>query len=278
MAAQQINLTAAARANLLSLQGTAKLIGRTQERLATGLKVNSALDDAQAFFQARALSNRASDLANVKDGIDQGVSALKATVQAIEAITALVEQVRGLAQAAKSEATDTQGTSNRSNFALQARNLATQINNLVNDASYQGINLLASVPSNLEINFNETSAVELSITGTTLHAGALSISTTTGDFATNGAINVDLTKLDTALSTLRTEAARFGANNTLLVTRLDFTNEFVNTLNEGAGKLTLADLNEESANLLALQTRQQLAINSLGLAAQAEQSVLSLFG
>lgn len=278
MAAQQINLTAAARANLLSLQGTAKLIGRTQERLATGLKVNSALDDAQAFFQARALSNRASDLASVKDGIDQGASALKATVQAIEAITALVEQVRGLAQAAKSEATDTQGTSNRSSFALQARNLATQINNLVNDASYQGINLLASVPSNLEVNFNETSAVELSITGTTLHAGALSISTTTDDFATNGAINVDLTKLDSALSTLRTEAARFGANNTLLSTRLDFTSKFVNTLNEGAGKLTLADLNEESANLLALQTRQQLAINSLGLAAQAEQSVLSLFG
>ena len=278
MAAQQISLTAAARANLLSLQGTAKLIGRTQERLATGLKVNSALDDAQAFFQARALSNRASDLATVKDGIDQGVSALKATVQAIEAITALVEQVRGLAQAAKSEATDTQGTSNRSSFALQARNLATQINNLVNDASYQGINLLASVPSNLEVNFNETSAVELSITGTTLHAGALSIATTTDNFATNGAINVDLGKLDGALSTLRTEAARFGANNTLLVTRLDFTSRFVNTLNEGAGKLTLADLNEESANLLALQTRQQLAINSLGLAAQAEQSVLSLFG
>lgn len=278
MAAQQINLTAAARANLLSLQGTAKLIGRTQERLATGLKVNSALDDAQAFFQARALSNRAADLASVKDGIDQGVSALKATVQAIEAITALVEQIRGLAQAAKSEATDTQGTSNRSSFALQARNLATQINNLVNDASYQGINLLASVPSNLEVNFNETSAVELSITGATLHAGALSISTTTSDFATNGAINADLTKLDSALSTLRTEAARFGANNTLLSTRLDFTSRFVNTLNEGAGKLTLADLNEESANLLALQTRQQLAINSLGLAAQAEQSVLSLFG
>ena len=278
MAAQQINLTASARANLLSLQGTAKLIGRTQERLATGLKVNSALDDAQAFFQARALSNRASDLANVKDSIDQGVSTLKATVQAIEAITALVEQVRGLAQAAKSEATDTQGTNNRSNFALQARNLATQINNLVNDASYQGINLLASVPSNLEVNFNETSAVELSVLGKTLHAGALSISTTTADFATNGAIDVDLTKLDSALSTLRTEATRYGANNTLLVTRLDFTSKFINTLNEGAGKLTLADLNEESANLLALQTRQQLAINSLGLAAQAEQSVLSLFG
>jgi flagellin-like hook-associated protein FlgL len=278
MTAQKINLSAAARSNLLSLQGTANLIGRTQERLASGLKVNNALDDAQAFFQARSLSNRARDLSLVKDGIDQGVSTLKATVQAIEAIEAIVEQIRGLTTAAKSESTDTQGLANRSSFASQARALATQINNLVNDASYQGINLLASAPSNLEVNFNESAAAELTVIGRTLNSSALSINTTTGDFATNGAIDADLTRLDSALSTLRTEAARFGSNNTLLVTRLDFANNFINTLDEGATKLTLADLNEESANLLALQTRQQLAINSLGLAAQSEQAVLSLFG
>jgi flagellin-like hook-associated protein FlgL len=278
MAATKVNLTSSARANLLALQGTASFIGRTQERLATGKRVNSALDDAQAFFQARSLTNRSRDLANAKDKIDQGISTLKAAVQAVESIEALVEQIRGIASGAKSEAVDTQGLANRSNFASQARSLATQINNLVNDASYQGINLIASVPSNLEVNFNETTAAELTVTGKTLTAGALSINTTTGDFATNGAIDADLTRLDMALSTLRTEAARFGSNNTLLTTRLDFTNEFINTLDEGAGKLTLADLNEESANLLALQTRQQLAINSLGLAAQSEQSVLSLFG
>jgi flagellin-like hook-associated protein FlgL len=276
--ATRIELSAAARSNLLALQGTSGLIGRTQERLATGKRVNSALDDAQAFFQARSLTNRARDLSSVKDSIDQGISTLKSAVQAVEAIEALVEQIRGLATAAKSEATDTQGLANRSSFASQARALATQINNLVNDASYQGINLLASAPANLEVNFNETTSAELTVTGKTLTAGALSVNTTTGDFATNGAVDADLGRLDTALSTLRTEAARFGSNNTLLTTRLDFTNNFINTLDEGAGKLTLADLNEESANLLALQTRQQLAINSLGLAAQSEQSVLALFG
>ncbi len=276
--ADKVTLSASARSNLLSLQRTADLVGRTQERLATGLKVNSALDDAQAFFQARALTNRAEDLGNVKDAIDQSISTVKATVQALEAIQRIVEQMRGIAQAAKAEPTDTQGAINRSNFAFQLRELGTQINNLVNDASYQGLNLIASAPSNLEVNFNESAGAELTVSGRTLTAIALSIDNTTDNFATNGSVNADLNRLDNALGTLRTEAARFGSNNTLLTTRLDFTEELVNTLDEGGGKLTLADLNEESANLLALQTRQQLAINSLGLAAQSEQAVLSLFG
>ena len=73
-------------------------------------------------------------------------------------------------------------------------------------------------------------------------------------------------------------AATLGSNATVLQTRLNFTEDLVNTLEGGAGKLTLADLNEESANLLALQTRQQLGINSLSLAAQSERSILALFG
>jgi len=77
---------------------------------------------------------------------------------------------------------------------------------------------------------------------------------------------------------LRGNASTMGSSNTILSTRLEFTQNLVNTLEDGAGKLTLADLNEESANLLALQIRQQLGTNSLALAAQSERSILSLFG
>jgi flagellin-like hook-associated protein FlgL len=89
---------------------------------------------------------------------------------------------------------------------------------------------------------------------------------------------VAITQLNSALTELRTNAATLGSNNTVLQTRLNFTDELVNTLKDGSGKLTLADLNEESANLLALQTRQQLGLNSLALAAQSERAILSLFG
>ncbi len=91
-------------------------------------------------------------------------------------------------------------------------------------------------------------------------------------------INAVISQLDTALTSLRTQAQTLGSNVALLNARLDFTENYVNTLQGGADKLTLADINSEGANLLALQTRQQLGIQSLSLAAQAEASILSLFG
>ncbi len=83
--------------------------------------------------------------------------------------------------------------------------------------------------------------------------------------------------LDSALATLRSQSQQLGSNVALLQTRLDFTEQYTNTLEEGAGKLVLADLNEEGANLLALQTRQQLGISALAFAGQSEQGILSLF-
>ena len=91
------------------------------------------------------------------------------------------------------------------------------------------------------------------------------------------ALNDTIKSLDLALTTLRTQAQNLGTNVAVLQTRLDFTEDYVNTLEVGAAKLTLADLNEEGANLLALQTRQQLGIQALAFAGQAEQSILALF-
>ena len=84
-------------------------------------------------------------------------------------------------------------------------------------------------------------------------------------------------EVDAAVNMLRAMSSEFGNNYSIVQTREDFTENLINVLTEGADKLTLADMNEESANMLALQTRQQLAINSLSLASQAAQSVLKLF-
>lgn len=94
-------------------------------------------------------------------------------------------------------------------------------------------------------------------------------------FATT--LNSLITDLETNLTTIRSVAQELGSNVALLQTRIDFTKNYVNTLTAGAGKLSLADLNEEGANLLALQTRQQLGIQALSFAGQAEQGILGLF-
>jgi len=274
--AEKIALSAAIRNNLLTLQRTNNLADRTQGRLASGLKVNSALDDAAAFFAARALSFRADDLNRLKENIDQSISSLTAAVNGIEAITQLIEQAQGIAITAKA----TGDTSERSTLAVQFDALLVQINNLANDTSYNGNNLLQAAPDNLVVDFNEDSTSQLTVFGidSTTGTGGLNVAGSVGNFAADTNIDAALTAARTALGTLRTSAATLGSNNTVLQTRFEFTKDLVNTLEEGAGKLTLADLNEESANLLSLQTRQQLGLNALSLAAQSERAILNLFG
>jgi flagellin-like hook-associated protein FlgL len=274
--ADKIARSAGVRSNLLSLQRTSISIGTTQTRLSSGLKVNSALDDASAFFTSVALTNRASDLSALKSDIDLAVSTIESAINGIDAITDLVQQAKGLANQAKA----TGDTNERSTLAEQFNALLTQIDDLANDASFKGTNLVQGTPDNLTVEFNEDGTSDLTITGldSTTGTAGLDITEAAGNFANDTNIDAALTELNSALTTLRTNAATLGSNSSVLQTRLNFTSDLVNTLETGSGKLTLADLNEESANLLALQTRQQLGINSLSLAAQSERSILALFG
>jgi flagellin-like hook-associated protein FlgL len=274
--ANKIALSAGVRSNLLTLQTTSGSISTTQTRLSSGLKVNSALDNASAFFTSVALSNRASDLSTLKSDIDLAVSSIESAINGIDAITELVQQAKGLANQAKA----TGDTSEKSTLAVQFNALLGQIDDIANDSSFNGTNLVQSTPDNLTVNFNEDATSNLTITGldSTTASTGLDITEAAGAFAADADINNSLTELNSALTELRTNAATLGSNSSVLQTRLNFTSDVVNTLEIGAGKLTLADLNEESANLLALQTRQQLGINSLSLAAQSERSILALFG
>jgi flagellin-like hook-associated protein FlgL len=276
MATNRISLSEAVRGNLLTLQRTAKSIAVTQTRLSTGLKVSSAVDDAAAFFTARALNNRASDLDGLKSSIDLSISTIQAAIDGIDAIAELVGQAKGLASNAKA----TGDTNERSTLAVQFNSLLAQINGIANDSTFNGINLLKASPDNLAVVFNESNTSNLTITGldTTTASTGINLVVAANNFGDATNIDSALTAISTALTTLRSNGSTLGSNNTILKTRLDFTENLVNTLEGGSGKLTLADLNEESANLLALQTRQQLGINSLSLAASSERAILSLFG
>jgi len=370
-------LSGAIRSNLLSLQNTASLLATTNERLATGLKVNSAIDDPTAFFTARNLNTRAADLTNLLDSMDQAVQTLRTADEGIEALTKLIETAKATANQALdtpinasfvegprdavtdqtqnltavfgsiastdqitiafdggtavaitvggqtvskfissinglsgisasitsngsfrieaddgsdlviasgvgSVATDLgiNGTfdngQNRTQFEGDFNGLRTQIDELAADASYQGINLLSG--DDLTVNFNESQTSQLTIQGVTLNAAGLGVnSVNTDDFTNDATIRSFIAELDGAISALRAQASTFGANLGVVEIRQGFTDNMVNTLETGAAKLTLADTNEEGANLLALQTRQSLGTTALSIAAQAEQNVLQLF-
>ena len=151
--------------------------------------------------------------------------------------------------------------------------IINQYDSLIKDASYKGINLLQN--DKLSVKFNETNTADLSVQGKDMSSQALGF--TVFDWETQGDIADSLAEIASALQSIRNYSSELGNNYSIITTRQDFTESLVNVLTEGADKLTLADMNEESANMLALQTRQQLAINSLSLASQASQSILKLF-
>lgn len=173
------------------------------------------------------------------------------------------------------EGSATNGNNERATYASQFDKVLTQIDQLVQDTSYKGINLLNG--DDLTVNFNETRTSFLEIKGVTFDSKGIGLTTSDNEWKSNEDIDKSLTQIEKATSLLRAQASEFGQNLATVTTREDFTDNMINNLVSGSDKLTLADKNEEAANMLALQTRQQLATNSLSLASQAAQSVLRLF-
>jgi flagellin-like hook-associated protein FlgL len=164
----------------------------------------------------------------------------------------------------------------RSNYQQQFNDILGQIDSLAKDASYNGVNLLNG--DDLKVTFNEKGTSSLTIQGVTFDSAGLGLSSISGTgFQTNANIDDTIGKLDTALTSLRTQSSSFGSSLTTVQTRQDFTKNMINTLQTGSDNLVLADTNEEGANLLALQTRQSLSTTALSLSAQASQAVLRLF-
>ena len=417
MSLSNITLSSSVRQNLLSLQDTASLLSTTQTRLATGKKVNSALDNPTNFFTASGLDARASDIGNLLDSIGNGVQVLQAANTGITSLSKLVDTAKSIANqalqqpsgystkasleftgaatgqtttssasnlnggaltgsvftftnAAGTAATitvgatavaynataktatvkslddlnqalslagvnltaslsgtdkltftstndgasqiitgsataatavaantinisanaagggaggtvvaavaDTVSQTARSSLVAQYNQIIQQITTTAQDASFNGVNLLNG--DTLKLVFNETGKSTSTITGVTFDPNGLGLKSLVNgtDFIDNAATNSVLTALNTASTTLRSQASAFGANLSIVQIRQDFSKNLINVLQTGSSNLTLADSNEEAANSQALSTRQSIAVSALALANQSNQSVLQL--
>lgn len=263
-----VSLSSSVRQNLFSLQNTTEQMGAVQNRLASGKKVNSALDNATSFFTASGLQGRANDLSNLLDSISNATKVIEAANNGIEGIKKLVESAQSIARQVKAGGDATA-------LNTQYQNVLTQINQLAGDAGFNGVNLIKGTPDSLTVDFNESGSSTLSITGTALDATGLAVNST--DVTTGANADTALAALGAALGTLRTTASTLGSNLSTIQTRQQFTKATVNTLNTGADNLVLADINQEAANLLALQTRAQLSQSALSMSNQQDQAVLRLF-
>jgi len=389
-----INLSAGVRSNLLSLQGTAGLLEQTQNRLATGKKVNGPLDDAAAFFTAQGLNSRANDLSSITQGMQNGMKTIDAASKGIDSISTTMETMIGQVRQALQDpgnatASINIGTVAASDFddgnnitigsgddevsvditldlsgatgdtaaeraqaavdyinekddlttngitaevdgdevilvnnsgrevalnagttdffggetsiaAVDAANMSdtrqslmnsyndlrTELDALARDSGYNGNNLLMG--DALEVVFNElTGDDRTSFEISAKQADGTAFGNITSDrlggvegtannFGSNYELESMLEGMQDGVSELRSLSSQLGTAQTIVENRESFTKEMVNTLQAGADGLTLADMNEEAANNLALQTKQQLGQSALGLAIQNDQSILQL--
>lgn len=394
-----VSMTTGMRANLQALQQTNVLQEATMNRLATGKKVNTALDNATSFFTALSHKNRANDLLSFKDAIGESIQTIKAADTAIAGITKLIEGAKALAADAKGlvgQSTYTQtltvntatlgagvtleiggqtftslsttGTAAAGSLdfnsgttaEMTAMNLAAAINNnvatlvkasvsgatltitsetgaaldantlkgvvtgtmdtagsstiasskfiesvlgsgngsevaakvtkytdfisqiddLKNDAFYKGKNLLGGASggvNDMTVRFGNAHQLSVKSFDATATAGLGISATATGSWDSEANIAADITKMENALTTLRIKSSDLSSNLSIISSRNDWISSIAETLSEGADKLTLADANEEGANLLMLQTRQSISTSALSMSAQAAQSVLRLF-
>ncbi len=401
-----ISLSAGMRGALQTLQSNQQQVQQAQLRLASGKRVNSALDNPSSYFRAQNLTSRATDLSNLMDDMTQASSVMQATSKGLDSVNSLIDAAKGLtgkasqsgqnntltgtratslkttdalaadgltggttfslkvgtgtavdfnvqlatgtADASKKNvvtvqdlidqingdttlnpngsgtaikaalvggnlqltstsgqtvsltssdtttnlqsflgtktnegsAVDKSGTSfvdtTRASIASQFDDILKQIDQTIQDSSYGGINLLQG--QDLKVTFNETGTSSINVASVNYTAnGELGIANSTNNFISNDDVDVASANLKRASDKIAAQSAVFAANQTVIQNRSTFTKNMVDTLNAGADGLTAADQNQESANLLALNTQQQLAQSTLSLASQANAAITRLF-
>jgi flagellin len=371
-----ITLSAGVRQNLLSLQDIAQLTSTTQNRLASGKKVNSALDNAVNYFTAAGLDSRATYMSALLDAMSNAIQTVSAANNGIDSITKTVQSMQATLMQARQDASwqstsytfsvaatgqtigfaggstgsttaitvsldtgtsvDTvdqavsainantsltgkikasndagtlriqnlstsaltvtgaasgvvDGSTNtdsiggntvRNNLVVQFNLLRDQLDKTAADSSFNGVNLLQGDALKLFFNELSTSSITVQSTNTAgINNSVLGITGgTAAEFQTNTQLDTRLQSLHNALTQVASQASAFGSNLSIVQNRQNFTTQMINTLQTGADGLTLADTNLEGANMLALQTRQQLSITALSIASQQQSAVMRLFG
>lgn len=290
-----VSLTAAQRTSLLALQRTSSASETSNRNLATGRQVNEVNDNPVAFFIARQLTDRGAEFTAARENIDQGISATRVSLDALDTIEDFTQQLQGIAEAARSTDDPTQLNALQQQFET----IGQQISSIAQDASFGGVNLLASDNTDLTINVGADDGTftvesnnlvsETAGTGSLFNADAFDadgniridqLGVTGGSFASfvanPGEIDTLISNLQDGVSRARAQAQTLGSNVAVLQERASFNDAIANELQAGADALTLADLNEEAANSVAAQTRGQLATQSLGISGGQQRALVSL--
>ena len=267
--ANSINTNVGAMVALQNLNATNRELTVAQNRVNTGLAVANAKDNGAIFAVASNMRADMGALTAVKNSIQRGQAVIDIALAAGETISKAIEEQKALAVAIQSSAA---GSASETAYLADFNALGTEITAALAGATFDGTNIYAagSATNNL--------VVQTSIAGTyTVHgvaAAATTVATATGAILRAGAT---VAAVDAAGAAFNARLATLGSHSKSLERQLTFTSKMQDALESGVGNLVDADLAKESARLTALQTKQQLGVQALGIANQSSSILLSLF-
>jgi flagellin len=266
-----VNTNVGAMVALQNLSATQFNISTTQDHISTGLRVASAKDDGSIFAIAQGLRADIKAFDAVQQSLTSGTGILSVAIAGSTSISNLVGDMKKKAIEASNPAnTSTQ----QSILSADFNSMVSQLNTFVNNSVYNGRNLLSASAANVSIT-STISGGQLTITNaSTLSQVSASLS---GGVASTAQALALLTTIDAQTVIIGTALGSLGSDNTSLNFLSTFTKTLADAVTEGLGSLVDADLAKESAKLQALQVKQQLGVQSLSIANQRPQTILSLF-
>jgi len=273
MSLNSVNTNYGSMIALQSLNATNTALQQTQNQISTGLKVSSAKDNGAIWAISQTEKAQVSSLEAVKNSLNNAQSVLDVTLSAGNQITDLLNQMKQKALAAEDKSI-TQAT--RDQYLADYSSLSTAIDNATKSATFNGKNLLDGTDATgLSALGNDTGSVLLTSSSNDLTAATLGV--TAAGWADDTAAKASADAVDAALTTVTAAMSQYGVDAKSMDNQLNMVTNVQDALNAGIGNLIDADVAKESANLTALQTKQQLGVQSLSIANSSTNALMSLF-
>ena len=275
MSLNSINTNAGALVALEALNATNAALNTTQNQISTGLKVASATDNGATWAVAQNERATVGALGTVEDSLNRGISVADVAVSAGQTISDLLNQMKAKALAA----TDTTATtSDITNYANDFVALRNQISKIVSTSDFNGTNMIKTSGSSVMALASASGSIKVTVGAVNLGLGGGTVTVTAGaTFSSSATASAVLAIVNTSITNVNAAVAKLGTGVNALQSQLSFVQTQSDTLTTGIGNLVDADVAKESANLTALQTKQQLGAQALAIANSSSSHLLTLF-
>jgi flagellin len=269
-----VNTNYGASIALQNLARTNDQLEATQNRINTGLKVASAKDNGAIFNISQKMRGDVQSFGSVQRSLDRTLSVVDTAIAAGTNISDLLRDMKEKALAARDTTID--ATARRA-YHEDFTALRNMITTTLTNAAFDGSNL-ANSATNLSALANAAGTSFLTVTARNMSLGGSIVTlASTASISTSSKAATALTTIETSLNNLNLALSQLGTDSKKVSMHKNFVSKLVDELNNGIGNLVDADLARESANLSALQTKQQLGVQALSIANQAPQMLLALF-